>query len=57
MLELQNAAKEQQTKYNKVKKALYTMKDKATAELADADLKQTELRTLAVEYEKLVVDH
>ena len=57
MLELQTAAKEQQTKYNKVKKALYTMKDKATAELADADLKNTELRTLAVEYEKLVVDH
>ena len=57
MQELQTAAKEQLTKYNKVKKALYTMKDKATRELADADLKNTELRTLAVEYEKLVVDH
>ena len=52
-----NDAKEQMLKYNKVKKALFSMKDKAKAEIADANHAGDELAKLTKEYESVITEN
>lgn len=54
---LQAAAKEQLFKYNKVKKALFSMKDKATKEISEFDQEIKDYKKLQSTYELLVVEH